>query len=435
MGAGEVVRIAVIGVGGGGGNAVAMMCEEKEKDEKSVFKDIKIIAANTDVQALERVKGAEHLQLGPALTKGQGAGGRPECGKEAAEESKVDIATAFDGDEMVFVTAGMGGGTGTGAAAVVAGTAKDAGILTVGVVTKPFSFEGKKKKKYADQGIEELRKNVDALVVIPNDRVLDISGPDDNTIDMFKKPNEILIYAVKNISELIIGSGYVNVDFADVKTTMHDMGISVIGFGSAAGEHAPINAVKEALNNPLLRNFTISGSKKMLAYFSGAHTKMAEFAEASEYLSDQIDEDADFIWGVKIDDSESAVSVLIVTEAREEEVAAVKAKENTKAEENGTESLVQTAAPTNENEEIVVEIQPVLIEETLAPAAKAASKPVSINTAEPKPFNFGNDAVLIPDRNFDLNDKTVPAYLRRQKMNAKEEESIQTNIQEFEKKR
>ena len=428
----STVKIAVIGVGGGGCNAVAMMHDETNKDEKSIFKDsnVKIIAANTDAQVLDKLNRLECLQLGPNLTKGQGAGGIPECGRNAAEESKIDIATAFDGYDMVFVTAGMGGGTGTGAAPIIAGVAKDAGILTVGIVTKPFSYEGKKKMKYAEKGIEELSKNVDALVVIPNDRLQEISGDDDDAIDMFKKPNEILIYAVKSISELIIRDGYVNVDFADVRATMSNMGIAVIGFGRATGEKAPLNAVKDALNNPLLNNFAISGSKKMLLYFSGARMKMPEFSEAVSYLTSQIDEEnADFKFGVYVDENSTDVSVLIITEAHEEK--RVTLPKNHKIEEKDQSSIFESQPVTIEKmPEIEIEVQnPTLLDEDIvAPAAKKAEtvKPVDVNIAETKTFSFADDTMLLPD--IDINDKNIPAYLRK----TKKSEVVQSSIREYE---
>lgn len=432
----SAVKIAVIGVGGGGCNAVAMMNDETNKDEKSIFKDsnVKIIAANTDAQVLAKLDRLECLQLGPNLTKGQGAGGIPECGRDAAEESKIDIATAFDGYDMVFVTAGMGGGTGTGAAPIIAGVAKDAGILTVGIVTKPFSMEGRKKMKYAEKGIEELSKNVDALVVIPNDRLIEISGDDDDTLDMFKKPNEILIYAVRSISELIIRDGYVNVDFADVRATMRNMGIAVIGFGRATGEKAPLNAVKDALNNPLLNNFAISGSKKMLLYFSGARMKMPEFSEAVSYLTNQIDEEnADFKFGVYVDDNSTDVSVLIITEAHEEK--RVTLPKTHKIEEKDQSSIFDSQPVTMSEKisDIVIEVQnPILLdEEVIAPAAKKVEtvQPVDVNIAETKTFSFADDTMLLPD--IDINDKNIPAYLRK----TKKSEVVQSSIHEYELKK
>ena len=435
----ENVKIAVIGVGGCGCNAVKMIEEETFKDEQTVFKDsnVRIIAANTDAQVLEQLSTLERIQLGPKLTKGQGAGGMPECGKDAALESQIDIASALDGCDMVFVTAGMGGGTGTGAAPIIAGAAKKIGILTVGVVTKPFSFEGKQKMKTAENGIEEMSKNVDALLVVPNDTLLEIAGDDDDTVDMFKKPNEILIYAVRSISELIINPGEVNVDFADVRATMRDMGIAVIGFGSATGEHAPLNAVKDALNNPLLKNFTIEGTKRMLVYISGK-TKMREFAEASSYLNDLSDESAKNKFGLFVDEKKTGVSVLIVAEAHEKEaVVDEKAAEIIDYEKQKVETENREKA----SEDLIFEVQkpnPVSEEEKVTPAASRNSSfdPQSVNVKDAKPFSFNDEVFLIPENNINQNDKSIPAVLRRASKSESEKEKnyFQISLEEYVKK-
>ena len=435
----ENVKIAVIGVGGCGCNAVKMIEEETFKDEQTVFKDsnVRIIAANTDAQVLEQLSTLERIQLGPKLTKGQGAGGMPECGKDAALESQIDIASALDGCDMVFVTAGMGGGTGTGAAPIIAGAAKKIGILTVGVVTKPFSFEGKQKMKTAENVIEEMSKNVDALLVVPNDTLLEIAGDDDDTVDMFKKPNEILIYAVRSISELIINPGEVNVDFADVRATMRDMGIAVIGFGSATGEHAPLNAVKDALNNPLLKNFTIEGTKRMLVYISGK-TKMREFAEASSYLNDLSDESAKNKFGLFVDEKKTGVSVLIVAEAHEKEaVVDEKAAEIIDYEKQKVETENREKA----SEDLIFEVQkpnPVSEEEKVTPAASRNSSfdPQSVNVKDAKPFSFNDEVFLIPENNINQNDKSIPAVLRRASKSESEKEKnyFQISLEEYVKK-
>ncbi len=436
------VKIAVIGVGGCGCNAVKMIEDETVKDERSIFKDsnVRIIAANTDAQVLEQLTTLERIQLGPKLTKGQGAGGMPDCGKDAALESQIDIATAIEGCDMVFVTAGMGGGTGTGAAPVIAGAAKKTGILTVGIVTKPFSFEGKQKMKTAENGIGEMSKNVDALLVVPNDTLLEIAGDDDDTVDMFKKPNEILIYAVRSISELIINPGEVNVDFADVRNTMRDMGIAVIGFGSATGEHAPLNAVKDALNNPLLKNFTIEGTRKMLVYISGK-TKMREFAEASAYLNDLGDESAQFKFGLFVDEKKTDVSVLIVAEAHEKEAVAVP-KEHERVVEIREEEkhTVETENREKTAEELVFEVQKPNFssEEKVTPAASKNSSfdPQSVNVKDAKPFSFNDEVFLIPENNINQNDKTIPAVLRRASKSESEKEKnyFQISLEEYVKK-
>lgn len=428
------VKIAVIGVGGCGCNAAKMIEEETITNEESVFKDsnVRIVAANTDAQVLAQLSEVDQIQLGPKLTKGQGAGGNPDCGRDAAIESQVDIYSALEGNDMVFLTTGMGGGTGTGAAPVIASAAKKNGILTVGIVTKPFSFEGKQKMKCAEAGIEELRKNVDALLVVPNDILLEIAGDDDDAVDMFKKPNEILIYAVRSISELIIKTGFVNLDFSDVRSTMLDMGLAVIGFGSATGEHAPLNAVKDALNNPLLKNFTIKGTKRMLVYVNG-NTKLKEFAEASTYLNDLGDEDAKFKFGLFVDKNKTDVSVLIVAEAHEANLSNIKAcKEVIKDDPRSTIFDIEKTEPFNE--EIVVELQKPAAENNgiAASAAKnVSSEPQSLEIKNTKPFSFKDETVaFIPESiDIDQNDKSIPAVFR--KLSKEEKDKMQVPLTEF----
>ncbi len=427
------VKIAVIGVGGCGCNAAKMIEEETVTNEDSVFKNsnVKIVAANTDAQVLAQLNEVNQIQLGPKLTKGQGAGGNPDCGRDAAIESQVDIYSALEGNDMVFLTTGMGGGTGTGAAPVIASAAKKNGILTVGIVTKPFSFEGKQKMKCADAGIEELRKNVDALLVVPNDILLEIAGDDDDAVDMFKKPNEILIYAVRSISELIIKTGFVNLDFSDVRSTMLDMGMAVIGFGSATGEHAPLNAVKDALNNPLLKNFTIKGTKRMLVYVNG-NTKLKEFAEASTYLNDMGDEDARFKFGLFVDKNKTDVSVLIVAEAHEANVSSLKACKKEKDDSQNTIFDIEKTEPFNED--VVVELQkPVAESNGIAASASKnfSAEPPSLEVKDTKPFSFKDETVAFVPESIDIdqNDKSIPAVLR--KLSKEEKEKMQVSLTEY----
>ncbi|HNW81268.1 MAG TPA: cell division protein FtsZ [bacterium] len=423
-----VVKIGVVGVGGGGCNAVDMMCEERDafvnaenNGKYSVFNDVMIIASNTDVQALEGTRANVKIQLGPDLTRGMGAGGVPEIGRLAAEESKVSIAQSLEGLDMLFITAGMGGGTGTGAAAVVAEVARNMGILTVGIVTKPFNFEAKKKHRYAMEGMDALRKNVDTLVVIPNQRLLDIASDDDMTFDMFKKPNEVLIYAVRNLSELICNKSYVNVDFADVRETMKNMGLAMFGFGSATGEGAAINAVKEALNNPLLADFTISGSKKMLLHFGGAGTPMKEFADAVEFLSKQLHEDGDLIWGASMSESCDKVYALIVAEASEDAVSAAniapKVKSKIEARDQGTifDMGKEDTAKSDSGE--LIDDQVEVIMEELAPAAKKEEVFVIEKDKIVSASNLDDELDLHDGKNINLDDKNIPAYLRKAKNN------------------
>ena len=432
------VKIAVVGVGGCGCNAVKMIEEEAGSGGESIFKNsnVKIIAANTDAQVLSQICSADCIQLGPKLTKGQGAGGNPGCGRDAAIESQIDINTAFEGQDMVFLTAGMGGGTGTGAAPVIASAAKKNGILTVGVVTKPFSFEGKQKTRCADEGIEELRKNVDALIVVPNDILLEIAGDDDDAVDMFKKPNEILIYAVRSISELIINTGYLNIDFADVRSTMLDMGMAVIGFGSATGEHAPLNAVKDALNNPLLKNFTIEGTKKMLVYVKG-NVKMKEFYEAAAYLNELSDDTAPIKYGIFLDANRTDISVLIIAEAHEAVISDSKECKKTKNDDQDKDTFFDSEK-TLPVAEVIVELPKPAAESNMMAATASknvSSEPASLDIRDAKPFSFKDEAVavFIPENNIDQNDKTIPAVLRRKSF-AVEQEKIQVSLNEYIKK-
>lgn len=432
----EEVKIAVIGVGGCGCNAVKMIEEEARGDDDSVFKNskVKIIAANTDAQVLAQISDADQIQLGPKLTKGQGAGGNPDCGRDAAIESQIDINSAFEGQDMVFLTAGMGGGTGTGAAPVIAGVAKRNGILTVGIVTKPFSFEGDQKMRSAEAGIDELRKNVDALLIVPNDTLIDIAGDDADVFDMFKKPNEILVYAVRSISELIINPGVVNIDFADIRNTMHDMGDAVIGFGTATGEHAPLNAVKEALNNPLLKNFTIEGSKRMLAYINGS-MKMKELNEAADYLKSLRDQDAEFKFGLFPNPNKTDVSVLIITEAHEVKHQSEPKKANDTSRMDTPGTVLTERVP----EDLLIEVQKPASDkkETIAaPLQQSLSaNSQSVDIKDAKPFSFKDEAVavFVPENSIDQNDKSIPAVLRRQGLVA-EQERIQVSLNEYMKK-
>jgi len=433
LGNNSIVKVGVIGVGGGGCNAVEMMCEERDiKNEGdnsyTVFNDVKILAANTDVQALEGTKSNLMIQLGPELTKGQGAGGKPEIGKLAAEESKVEIATAIDGLEMLFITAGMGGGTGTGAAPVVAEVAKDAGILSVGLVTKPFDFEARKKHKYALEGMEELRQNVDALVIIPNQRLIDMADTNDMAFDMFKKPNEVLISAVRNLSELISNKSYINVDFADVTSTVKNMGLAMFGYGSSTGEGAAINAVKEALNNPLLADFTISGSKKMLLHFSGAPIPMKEFSDAVSFLSDKLHEDGDIIWGASKDENCDKVHALIVAEATEESFSvAVNNVNNKKIEEKDQGTIFDVSEEENQHETVIPEIiedVDVTMEE-LAPAAKKEEEVFEIDSADLVDVDDFDEEIVVPEgKEYNIEDTNIPAYLRRGKAESPVEKKI-----------
>ena len=291
----QFAQIKVIGVGGGGNNAVNRMIE-------SLLKGVQFIAVNTDKQALFTSKAEYRIQIGEKLTKGLGAGANPEIGKKAAEESRDDIHQALQGADMVFVTAGMGGGTGTGAAPIVAQIAKEMGILTVGVVTKPFTFEGKRRMMHAEQGIAELKDKVDTLVTIPNDRLLQVVEKKTSIMEAFKIADDVLKQGVQGISDLIAVPGLVNLDFADVKTIMFEQGLAHMGVGRASGEHRATEAAKQAIHSPLLET-SIEGAKGVLLNITGGpNLGLFEVNEAAELVAQAADPDANIIFGAVIDE-------------------------------------------------------------------------------------------------------------------------------------
>jgi len=290
-------RIKVIGVGGAGGNAVNMMVT-------SSLKGVEFIAANTDAQVLKRSECPLKIQLGVEITRGYGAGSNPEVGRNAALESKEEIQRALTGADMIFIAAGMGGGTGTGAGPVVAEIAKDLGALTIAVVTKPFFFEGKKKDLVAEKGIEELRKIVDTLIVIPNERLVAVAGRNMSFIDARKKADEILLHAVKGISDLIIVPGLINLDFADIRTIMTEMGLALMGTGVATGENRAVEAAQRAISSPLLEDNTIHGARGILMNITGgSNMTLFEVKEAATLIQNEAHEEANIIFGTVIDDS------------------------------------------------------------------------------------------------------------------------------------
>ncbi len=292
----QFAQIKVIGVGGGGNNAVNRMIDQN-------LKGVQFIAINTDKQALYTSKAEYKIQIGEKLTRGLGAGANPDVGSKAAEESRDDIFHALQGADMVFITAGMGGGTGTGAAPIVAQIAKEMGILTVGVVTKPFTFEGKRRLAHAEKGIEELKKRVDTLVTIPNDRLLQVVERRTSIVDAFRIADDVLRQGVQGISDLIAIPGLVNLDFADVKTIMFERGLAHMGIGKASGDHRAAEAARQAIHSPLLET-TINGSKGVLLNITGGTNLMLhEVNEAAEIVSEAADLDANIIFGAVIDEN------------------------------------------------------------------------------------------------------------------------------------
>ncbi|MCF8044257.1 MAG: cell division protein FtsZ [Desulfarculaceae bacterium] len=310
-------KIKVIGVGGAGGNAVNNMID-------SNLQGVKFIVANTDAQALNKSRAEKKIQLGAQLTEGLGAGADPDIGKEAAMENVEEIRDALDGSHMVFITAGFGGGTGTGAAPVIAEICKDLGVLTVAVVSKPFSFEGKKRDKQALEGVDSLKGITDTVITIPNDRLRGIAPKGARMLDMFVKADEILHHSVKGITDLIIMPGLVNLDFADVRTTMRKAGMALMGIGIASGENRAIEAAERAISHPLLEDISISGAKGVLMNItSSSDLTLDEMTEASDRIHQEVGDDAEIIWGQTIDDNlgeEMRITVIATGIGQEEQV-------------------------------------------------------------------------------------------------------------------
>jgi cell division protein FtsZ len=293
----QLHKIKVIGVGGGGGNAVNTMIAAQ-------LGGVEFIAANTDAQALKANNATTKVQLGGKLTRGLGAGANPEVGREAAMEDKERITELLQGADMVFIAAGLGGGTGTGAAPIIAKASKDVGALTVSVVTKPFTSEGKRRMRQAEEGVAALKEVVDSLIVIPNDRLLGLAGKNTPILEAFRPSDEVLRQAVQGISDLITGHGLINADFADVRAIMSERGMAMMGIGYAEGEKRACEAAQKAISSPLLEDIDISGAKGVLVNISGSsNMTMEEFDTVSGIIHEKVHEDANIIIGLAIDDS------------------------------------------------------------------------------------------------------------------------------------
>ena len=312
-------KIKVIGVGGAGGNAINNMIT-------SNLQGVKFIAANTDAQALEISKAPIRIQLGEGMTEGLGAGANPQVGRDAALENEEEIRHALADSHMVFITAGFGGGTGTGAAPVIAEICKDLGALTVAVVTKPFSFEGKKRSRMAEEGIDTLKKVVDTAITIPNDRLRGLASKKATLMEMFVRADEILLHSVKGITDLIMMPGVVNLDFADVRTTMSKAGLALMGIGISSGEHRAVEAAGKAISHPLLEDVPIRGARGVLMNITAtSDMEFEEVAEASEYIHSEVGEDAEIFWGTSVDDNlgdEMRVTVIATGIGKEQEMTA-----------------------------------------------------------------------------------------------------------------
>ncbi|AGH96223.1 cell division protein FtsZ [Pseudobdellovibrio exovorus] len=377
-------NIKVVGVGGGGSNAVTTMIE-------TGMTGVEFVVANTDIQALNSSKAGHKIQLGADLTKGLGAGANPDVGRRSAIESYNDIVDQLKGADMVFVTAGMGGGTGTGGAPVVAKIARELGALTIGVVTKPFMFEGKKRGKHAECGLAELKENVDALVVIPNQKLLAVAGEKTPLLETFKKADEVLHQAVKGISDLINIRGLINLDFADIRTVMANKGLALMGTGSATGENRAIEAATQAISSPLLENVKIDGATGIIINVTGgSDLSLYEVNEASQLITEAASEDAEVIFGAVIDPNlgdEVRVTVIATGFHREDKIAGIN-------NFNTMQNFLQPSAPAQQP----MMAAPQAPAQTMAPAMPQMMPPTpaqtlpSINNVQESIKSFTNEA-------------------------------------------
>lgn len=319
--------LKVVGVGGGGGNAVNRMVS-------AGIRGVDFIVANTDVQDIKNSLAPYKLQLGTRCTRGLGAGAKPEVGREAALEDMEAIREHLSGSDMVFITAGLGGGTGTGAAPVIAEVAREMDCLTVGVVTKPFKFEGQVRKRNADEGIVQLRKHVDTLIVIPNDNLLTLANRKTSIIEAFSMADDVLRIAIQGISDLINTDGLINLDFADVRTVMAGMGQAIMGMGTGSGERRAIEAAEKAIHSPLLDNISVDGAKGILINVTGpASLTLHEVYEAASFIEDHADDEANIIFGATINEAlEDVVEITVIATGFGEKSAAKKNRDNAEAE-------------------------------------------------------------------------------------------------------
>ncbi len=373
--------IKVIGIGGGGGNAVKHMID-------NAVEGVDFICANTDAQALSDIASKTVLQLGGDITKGLGAGANPEIGRAAAMEDRDRIADALRGADMVFITAGMGGGTGTGGAPVVAEVARELGILTVAVVTRPFPFEGKKRLNIALEGVSELQQHVDSLITIPNEKLLEVLGKNTSLLDAFKEANDVLLGAVQGIADLIIRPGMINVDFADVRTVMSEMGMAMMGTGSSRGENRAREAAERAINSPLLDDIDLQGARGILVNITaGIDLALGEFAEVGDTIEEFASEEATVVVGTVIDPNlADELKVTVVATGLGSQVARAPLQ---------VVKPEQPAAPAPEQEELDY---------------SRFERP----TVNRRQRGAGNQSVATPDTAGDGDYFDIPAFLRRQ---------------------
>jgi cell division protein FtsZ len=389
----SVATIKVIGVGGGGGNAINTMVLNR-------LSGVEFIAANTDVQALEKSRADVRIQLGPGIAKGMGAGADPEVGRESAQESYDELKSVLQGADMVFITAGLGGGTGTGAAPVIAKISKESGALTVAVVTKPFYFEAKKRMRNAETGWEELKEYADTIITVPNDRLLTLMQKNSTLVAMMQKVDHVLLQAVKGITDLINLPGHINVDFADLRTVMKEVGPAIMGTGAAVGENRAAEAAKRAIDNQLLEDVGIDGARGVLVNISATEETLtlAEFMEASALIQEKAHDDANVIIGALFDEScgeELQVTVIATGIESMDDAETISQIELVKGQPAPTASPTPVAAPREVPEKATGEERPQRV-------AKPNKMPSGLSKL---PFPVFDD--------HDLEDYDEPAYLRK----------------------
>ena len=390
----ENAVIKVVGVGGGGGNAVNHMVA-------SDVEGVDFICANTDAQALGKMAASTALHIGGDMTKGLGAGANPDVGRQAAVSDREQIADSLRGADMVFITAGMGGGTGTGAAPIVAEVAKEMGILTVAVVTKPFPFEGKKRMKIAEEGIRELQEQVDSLIIIPNEKLLPVLGKNTSLIKAFGEANDVLKGAVQGIADLIIRPGMINVDFADVRTVMSEMGMAMMGTGHARGDERAAEATEAAIKSPLLEDVDLKGASGILVNItSGMDLSLGEFAEVGEIVEEYASDNATIVVGTVIDPdmSEELKVTVVATGLAQAQQAGARVVNSDVTTGGPTQVEVKTAPPTA-SDFSQLEL-PTVIRNRQAQQAEQAAE-----IEEPVQQKTGTDDIEFLD---------IPAFLRRQ---------------------
>jgi len=387
-------RMKVVGVGGGGGNAVNRMIEER-------LEGVEFISVNTDAQALLSSKSDVKIQIGKKLTRGLGAGARPEVGRQAIEENRDEVSRVLANADLVFITCGMGGGTGTGAAPVVAELAREVGALTVGIVTRPFLFEGRKRMRQAEQGIIEMRKHVDTMIVVPNERLLAVVGKGIPFQDALKKADEVLLHATQGISSLVSVTGLVNVDFADVRTVMQNGGSALMGTGMGRGDNRAMEAAQQAISSPLLDNISVSGATGVLVNITGGEDlTLGEVHQINEIVHDAVGDDAEIIFGAVHEPAmqgEIRVTVIATGFDREMQTGGL-----TGASAAGP-AVVESGRPAAGSPVIPLPVRGARKQAPASPSARPSAEPIRRTGTNP------------PDRSGqDLTDMEIPTFIRRQ---------------------